>query len=71
MRQEGLKVSLTAVVDEESALEEEKTQFAVGMLKQHSVRVKPVEKVAEIAREVRRDTMIVRLERSEVAGLRA
>jgi chorismate mutase len=71
MRQEGLKVSLTAVVDEESALEEEKTQFAVGMLKQHSVRVKPVEKVAEIAREVRRDAMIVRLERSEVAGLRA
>ncbi|MGD0416951.1 MAG: DUF3037 domain-containing protein [Terriglobales bacterium] len=71
MRQEGLKVSLTAVVDEESALAEEKTRFAIGMLRQHSVRVKPVEKVAEVAGEVRRDAAGVRLERSGVAGLRA
>jgi len=62
---------LTAVVDEESALAEEKTRFAIGMLKEHSVRVKPVEKVAEVAGEVRRDATIVRLERSEVADLRA
>ncbi len=71
MQQEGLKVSLTAVVDEESALAEEKTRFAIGMLKEHSVRVKPVEKVAEVAGEVRRDATIVKLERSEVADLRA
>ena len=68
MRQEGLKVSLTAVVDEESALAEEKTRFAIGMLRQHSVRVKPVEKVVEIAGEVRRDAADLRLERSQVAS---
>jgi len=68
MQQEQLQVSLTAVVDEESALEEEKARFALGMLKQHSVRVKPVEKVVEIAGEVRRDAADLRLERSQVAS---
>jgi hypothetical protein len=55
MRQENLQVSLTAVVDQETALEEERARFAIGMLEQHSVRVRPVEKIAEIASEVRRD----------------
>ena len=60
MRQEQLQGSLTAVVDlgmveQGMALQEEKQRFAIGMLRQHSVRVKPVEKVAEVAGEVRRE----------------
>jgi len=66
MQKEQLQVSLTAVVDEGSALEEEKTRFAIGMLEQSSVRVRPVEKIAEIASEVRRDAAIVELEGSDV-----
>jgi hypothetical protein len=66
MRQEQLEASLTAVVDAESALEEEKTQFAIGMLKQNSVRVRPLEEIAEIVGEVRRDAAGVRFEKSEI-----
>jgi hypothetical protein len=68
MRQAQLEASLTAVVDEESALEEEKTRFAIGMLQQHSVRVKPIEKIAEIAGEVLRDAAGLGLQISELAG---
>ena len=49
MRREHLQASLTAVVDREMALQEEKTRFAIGMLKQGSVRVKKVGEMADIA----------------------
>lgn len=55
MRQEQLQASLTAVVDEGMALQEEKTRFAIGMLEQNSVRVRTVGEMAEIAGEVRRE----------------
>jgi chorismate mutase len=55
MRQEQLQASLTAVVDEGMALQEEKTRFAIGMLEQTSVRVRTVGEMAEIAGEVRRE----------------
>jgi hypothetical protein len=71
MQQEGLKASLTAVVDEAQASTEEKARFALAMLKQHSVRVKPVQKVAEIVDEVGRDAVTLKLETSESTGLSA
>jgi len=43
MRRVHLQASLTAVVDRGMASQEEKTRFAVGMLKQGSVRVRRVE----------------------------
>jgi len=55
MRREQLQASLTAVVDQEMALQEEKTRFAIRMLEQTSVRVRTVEEIAEIAGEVRRE----------------
>ncbi len=55
MRREQLQASLTAVMDEEIAFHEERTQFAIGMLEQNSVRVKTVGEMAEIATEVRRE----------------
>jgi hypothetical protein len=55
MRQEQLQASLTAVVDQEMALREEKTRFAIGMLEANSVRVRTVGEMAEIAGEVRRE----------------
>jgi hypothetical protein len=55
MRQEQMQASLTAVVDQEMALQEEKTRFAIGMLEQNSVRVRVVGEMAEIAGEVRRE----------------
>jgi chorismate mutase len=55
MRQEQLQASLTAVVEQGMALQEEKTRFAIGMLKQNSVRVRAVGEMAEIAGEVRRE----------------
>jgi len=67
MREEGLQASLTAVVDERSALAEERTLFAIGRLKQHSVRVESVEMVAEVASEVHRDAAVGRLERVPAA----
>jgi len=61
MQEEKLKPLLTAVVDEASALEEEKALFAIGMLKQDSVMVRPVEEIAKIASEVRQDAVAMRL----------
>jgi hypothetical protein len=60
MRQEQLQASLTAVVDirlveQEMALQDEKTRFAIGMLEANSVRVRTVGEMAEIADEVRRE----------------
>ncbi len=55
MRREQLQASLTAVVDQERALQDEKTRFAIGMLEQNSVRVRAVGEMAEIAGEVRRE----------------
>ncbi len=57
MRQEQLQASLTAVVDQEMALREEKTRFAIGMLEQGSVRVRTVGEMTEIADEVRRELL--------------
>ena len=55
MRQEQLLASLTAVVDQGMASQEEKTRFAIGMLEQNSVQVRMVGEMAEIAGEVRRE----------------
>ena len=55
MRREQLQASLTAVVDQEMGLQEEKTRFAIGMLEQSLVRVRAVGEMAEIAGEVRRE----------------
>ncbi len=55
MRQEQLQPSLTAVVDQEMALREEKTRFAIGMLEENSVRVRTVGEMTEIAGEARRE----------------
>lgn len=55
MRRERLQASLTAVVDEGTALHEEKMRFAIGILAQSSVRVKTLEEMAEIAGEVQRE----------------
>lgn len=53
MRQEQLRPSLTAVMDEVPALQDERTRFAIAMLEQNSVRVRRVGEMAEIAGEVR------------------
>jgi hypothetical protein len=58
MRQEQLRASLTAVIDQGMALQEEKTRFAIAMLEQNSVRVRAVGKMAEIAGEVRRELRV-------------
>jgi DUF3037 family protein len=55
MRREQLGPSMTAVVDQGMAFQEERTRFAMGMLEQNSVRVKTVGEMAEVAGEVRRD----------------
>ncbi len=55
MRREQLQASLTAVVDQVMALQDEKTRFAIGMLEQNSVRVRTVAEMAEIAGEVRQE----------------
>jgi uncharacterized protein Yka (UPF0111/DUF47 family) len=55
MRREQLQASLTAVVEQGMALQEEKTRFAMEMLEQSSVRVRTVGEMAEIADEVRRE----------------
>jgi chorismate mutase len=55
MRQEQLQGSLTAVVDQGMALQDERTRFAIGMLEKNSVRVRTVGEIAEIAGEVRRE----------------
>jgi len=53
MRREQLQASLTAVIDQGTALPEERTRFAIGMLEQNSVRVRTVGEMAAIANEVR------------------
>ncbi len=58
MRREELQASLTAVVDQEMALQDEKTRFAIGMLEQNSVRVRAVGEMTEIAGEVRRELRV-------------
>jgi hypothetical protein len=58
---ESLVTSLTLVVDEGNALQDEKTEFAIGMMKQQrSVRVTPMDEIAQIAYEVRRDARDLR-----------
>jgi hypothetical protein len=54
MRREQLQASLTAVVEQAMALQEEKTRFAIGVLEQNSVLVRTVGEMAEVAGEVRR-----------------
>jgi len=58
MRQEQLQASLTAVVDQGTALQDERTRFAIGMLEQNSVRVRGVGEMTEIAGEVRRELRV-------------
>ena len=58
MRLEQLQASLTAVVDQETALQDGKTRFAIGMLEESSVRVRAVAEMAEIAGEVRRELRV-------------
>jgi len=58
MRQEQLQASLTAVVDRPVKMRDERTQFAIGMLEQNSVRVRAVGEMAEIAGEVRRELRV-------------
>jgi hypothetical protein len=55
MRQERLQASLTAVLDREIEMREERAQFAIEMLEQSSVRVRTAGEMAEIADEVRRE----------------
>jgi hypothetical protein len=55
MRQEQLGASLTAVVDLGPALQEERGQFAVDKLRQHSIAVKTLRDMGEIANDVRVD----------------
>jgi uncharacterized protein (DUF4213/DUF364 family) len=55
MKQEQLQASLTAVVEQGLAREEEKIGFAVGMLEQNRVRVRAVGEMPEMAEEVRRE----------------
>lgn len=69
MQEEKLTPLLTAVVDETSALEEEKARFAIGMLEQDSVTVRPLDEIAKIASEVRRDAEAMRLVSSESARM--
>jgi hypothetical protein len=69
MRQDGLETALTAVVEERSALADDRALFAIGRLKLHSVRVKPLEKTAEIADEVRRDAQAGGLSEIAIASV--
>ena len=55
MRQEHLQASLTAVIDHELVVQEEKMRFAIGMLEQNSVRVRWTSDMPEIASEARRE----------------
>jgi hypothetical protein len=55
MRSERLQASLTAVLDREIVMQEERAQFAIGMLEQNAVRVRALSEMAEIADEVRRE----------------
>lgn len=55
MRLELLEASLTAVVDRELEIQDERARFALGMLKSNEVRVNSVSEMAEIADAVRRE----------------
>jgi chorismate mutase len=55
MRREQLQASLTAVIDQDVTLLDERARFALRMLEQNSVRVRVVGEIAEIAGEVRRE----------------
>jgi len=58
MRQEQMQASLTAVVDQEMSVREEKTRFAVSKLEENSVRVRTVAEMAPIAAEVRMELRV-------------
>lgn len=55
MRLELLEASLTAVVDQQLEIQDERARFALGMLKSNEVRVNSVSEMAEITAEVRRE----------------
>jgi hypothetical protein len=55
MRLELLEASLTAVVDRQLEIQDERAKFALGMLKSNEVRVNSVSEMEEIAAEVRRE----------------
>ena len=55
MRARKLQASLTAVLDQGTASQDERIRFAIGMLEQNSVRVRTMGEVTEIAGEVRRE----------------
>jgi hypothetical protein len=55
MRREQVQASLTAVVDQEMAVLDDKTRFAIEMLEQNSVRVRTV---GEMAGEARREMQV-------------
>jgi hypothetical protein len=55
MRLESLQASLTAVVDRQIEILDERAEFAVGMLKSNSVGIHTVSEMAEIADGVRRE----------------
>ena len=53
MRKESRQPVLTAIIDQDPAQQMKRTEFAIGMLEQNSIRVRPLAKMAEIANEVR------------------
>jgi hypothetical protein len=55
MGRQQLQASLTALVDTGTTLQEDKTQFAIGTLRDRGVRVRPVAEMTQIAGEVRRE----------------
>jgi hypothetical protein len=55
MRQEQLGALLTAVVDLGLSLQEERSQFALDKLRQHSIGVRTLRDMTDIANEVRAD----------------
>jgi hypothetical protein len=58
MRLESLQASLTAVVDRQVEIQDERADFAIAMLETNSVRVSTVSEMAEIAAEVRRELRV-------------
>ncbi len=55
MRQQQLQAFLTVLMDQGTALQEEKMQFTIGVLRDNGVRVRPMAQMMEIADEVRRE----------------
>jgi Protein of unknown function (DUF3037) len=58
MQREQMHASMTAVVDQGMGTLDEKTQFAIGLLAETSVRVRTVSEMPEIADEVRRELRV-------------